>query len=265
VKAAIQPELAVEAFVASNLSFLGLDVGLAHAENGFRSIEEWIPIGLSVAATLVLWPGLFSSALRSRLRVLSLLVGAASIAVGVAGLIYHLRSAFFAEQTLQNLVYAAPFLAPLSFVGVGLLLILNRIESPRSPSYFTWISILALGGFVGNFGLSVLDHAENGFFAPAEWVPVAAAAFAVSFLLVSLLWPDDRMVTALSLIVLVFQALVGVGGFLLHASANLHRPGSNFGERLLYGAPAFAPLLFADLALLALIGLWPRLARTEPS
>ena len=47
--------------------------------------------------------------------------------VGVAGLVLHLDSHFFAEQTIKNLVYTAPFAAPLVYAGVGLLLILNRM------------------------------------------------------------------------------------------------------------------------------------------
>jgi hypothetical protein len=39
-------------------------------------------------------------------------------------------------------------------------------------------------------------------------------------------------------------------------AAVLARPGENLFSRLLYGAPVFAPLLFANLSLLAGIGVW---------
>ena len=44
----------VEMFVAANLAFLTVDIGLAHAINSFEHRAEWIPIVFSLAATLVL-------------------------------------------------------------------------------------------------------------------------------------------------------------------------------------------------------------------
>jgi hypothetical protein len=46
----------------------------------------------------------------------------------------------------------------------GMLLILNRMESTASDEWARWILVLSLGGFFGNFVLSLTDHAENGFF-----------------------------------------------------------------------------------------------------
>jgi hypothetical protein len=54
----------------------------------------------------------------------------------------------------------------------------------------------------------------------------------------------------------MLYAAVGVLGFVLHAVADLQRPGAGLFERLVFGAPAFAPLLFANLALLATLGIW---------
>ncbi len=259
----VSPAFAVEAFIWSNLALLGGDVALAHAENAYARREEWIPIGFSAAAAIVLLPGLVSAGLRERQRVLALGVGVAAILVGVAGMIYHLASAFFEKQTLANLVYAAPFVAPLAYVGVGLLLVMTRMEPLERWS--GWVVLLALGGFFGNFGLSLLDHAQNGFASRAEWVPVGSAAFAVSFLLVALLRPGDRALVRATLVVLAVQVPVGVAGFILHLAGDARRPGT-WTDRLLHGAPVFAPLLFADLALLAAIGLWLRSsARAAPA
>ncbi len=46
-------------------------------------------------------------------------------------MIWHLRGDFFQEQTLKNLVYTAPFAAPLAYTGLGLLLILDRMVDAR--------------------------------------------------------------------------------------------------------------------------------------
>jgi hypothetical protein len=56
--------------------------------------------------------------------------------------------------------------------------------------------------------------------------------------------------------------VVGVLGFALHVAADLRAPAASLWDRFLYGAPLFAPLLFANLALLAALGLWA-LARTQ--
>ena len=167
----------------------------------------------------------------------------------------HLESSFFDEQTLKNLVYTAPFAAPLAYAGVGLLLILDRMVDPRSTEWARWVVLMALGGFVGNFVLTLADHAQNGFFQPAEWIGVIAAAIAVGALTAVLIVPDNRPLLGLCAWVMAAQGVVGGLGAAYHVAANLTRPGAIW-EKFLYGAPAFAPLLFANLAILALIGLW---------
>ena len=257
--ARLTPEYAVEAFIWSNLAFLGVDIALAHAENSYARPEELIPLGFSALAALLLLPGLVSARQRQATRRLALLIGGCAILLGVSGMIYHLASSFFERQTLTNLVYAAPFIAPLAYVGVGLLLLLSRMQRAEDPEWASWVLFLALGGFAGNLGLSLLDHAQNGFARPAEWVSVGAAAFGTSFLLMATLRPGERGLQRVTLGVLALQALVGVAGFALHLSADLGRPGDTLAERLIHGAPLFAPLLFSDLALLGAIGIWARL------
>lgn len=251
---ATSPGVRVEAFLVANFGFLAVDIGLAHAQNAFARREEWVPIGFSVLATALLLPGLVSERLRARGRALSLAVGGLAVLVGVAGMILHLESTFFERQTLRALVYTAPFVAPLSYVGLGLLLLLNRLEPWGSPEWRRWVVFLALGGFVGNLGLTLLDHAQNGFFHGAEWLAVGAAAFGTSFLFTCVLRPDDRVLARACLIVLAVAAAVGVLGAVLHVAANVEAPGS-WTDRFLYGAPPFAPLLLADLAVLGALGL----------
>ena len=246
---------AVELFIWANLAFLGADIGLAHAENHYARAEEYLPLGFSALAVLLLVPALVSAKLRQKTRGLAIFVGSLAILLGVGGMIYHLESAFFERQTLANLVYAAPFVAPLAYVGVGLLLLLTRLE-PIS-NWGGWILFLTLGGFAGNLGLSLLDHAQNGFASRSEWIPVVAAAFASSFLFMTLIRPSERRTARATAIIVAAQILVGGLGFMLHLLGDARRPGP-FIDRALHGAPLFAPLLFANLALLGLIGLWAR-------
>jgi hypothetical protein len=262
----------VELFALSNVAFLAVDVYLAHSINAFAQRAEWAPIAFSLAAPVVFafsmllggpTPSLMgdeSPGLRVQLnrigRWLGLVVGWGSLAVGIAGLLLHLESQFFKEQTLKNLVYTAPFVAPLSYAGLGLLIVLNRMVDARSIEWARWVVLLALGGFAGNFVLCLADHAQNGFFHPAEWTGVIASAMAIGSLLAVLLIYDNRPLLRLCGGVMVAQAAVGVLGFFFHAAANLAQPVGSLWEKFLYGAPLFAPLLFPDLALLAVIALW---------
>jgi hypothetical protein len=57
------------------------------------------------------------------------------------------------------------------------------------------------------------------------------------------------------------EVVVGLVGFVLHAVSDLRRPAAGAAsagllDRFVFGAPAFAPLLFADLAALAAIAVW---------
>ncbi len=189
-------------------------------------------------------------------RDLGYLIGWLAVLIGLTGVILHLDSQFFHARTLRSLTYAAPFAAPLAYTGLGLLLIVNRMVKPDDMEWAQWVLFLALGGFAGNFVFSLTDHATNGFFNPAEWVPVVSSAFAVGFLLVPFLMAVTRRFLTLCAVVLGVQALVGVIGFTLHLRAVFRQPGPTFFERLLAGAPPLAPLLFPNLVILGAIGLW---------
>jgi hypothetical protein len=251
----LSPARFIEWFVVGNLGFLGVDIFIAHQENGFREHAEWAPVAFSAVAPLLLVPGALHRGPKRVIRALDMAVGATAVVIGVLGMVFHLESRFFDELTLRSLVYSAPFIAPLAYVGVGLLLLLMRLEAPDSLVQGQWALFLAFGGFAGNLALSLLDHAENGFFRFVEWVPVAAAAFACSFLGVTLLNPG-RLMVRFSLGVCALQAVVGFLGFILHAWANMQRPSQSMLARYVFGAPPFAPLLFTNLAILAALALW---------
>lgn len=247
----------IELFALVNLAGLAPDIFLAHSVNLFNHTAEWLPLAFSLGAPLVLLPGVWALA-RGRpgtWRKCGYLVGWAAILVGVSGLVLHLDSRFFRQWTLASLVYAAPFAAPLAYTGIGLLLVMNRMVDHRSRDWSLWVMFLALGGFVGNFIFSVTDHAQNGFFHVTEWIPVASSALAVGFLVMPMLMKVDRAFLRWCGWVMLLQASVGVLGFVLHGLADLHGTGPTLFDRVVYGAPIFAPLLFADLVILALIGI----------
>lgn len=253
------PSLWVEVFVLINLAFLALDIYLAHSTNEFRRRSEYIPLYYSLVAPVVLLVALLA---RERFgygavwRDLGYFIGWLAIFIGLTGVILHLDSRFFYDNTLKSLTYAAPFAAPLAYTGLGLLLIANRMLRVDSAEWAYWILLLALGGFFGNFVFSLTDHATNGFFRSVEWLPVVSSAFAVSFLLVPLLMRVERRYLVLCAAILLLQGVVGVLGFVLHLVADLDGPSGNIFENVVHGAPPFAPLLFPNLVLLSLIPLW---------
>ena len=248
----------VELFALFNFAGLAPDIFLAHSINSFRAPAEYIPLVFSLAAPLLLIPAIWSLA-QSRLqpwRVLGHFIGWLSVIIGITGLVLHLQSQFFQQWTLASLVYAAPFAAPLAYTGIGLLLIMNRMVDCETMEWPLWVIFLALGGFVGNFIFSLTDHAQNGFFRQIEWIPVISSALAVGFLIVPLMMQVSRAYLWMCVSVMVLQVIVGIAGFVLHVNADLHALGPTFFDRIVHGAPVFAPLLFPNLALLAFIGMW---------
>ncbi len=249
----------LEAFVLVNLAFLAPDIYVAHSTNLFQHAAEYIPFFFSLAAPLILLAALLAWKSQATARLWCWLgngVGWTSVIVGIVGLFFHLESRFFREETLESLVYAAPFAAPLAYTGIGLLLTMNRMVDARTAEWAYWVLFLALGGFVGNFVFSVTDHAQNGFFYLSEWIPVASSAFAVGFLLAPFLVQVNRAYLGICTGVLLVQAAVGLLGFYYHTTANLHGPSPRAFDNFVYGAPAMAPLLFPNLVLLTLLGLW---------
>ena len=251
------PALWVEAFALANFAFLILDIYVAHSVNAFRRSAEYIPLYFSIAATFLLSVAIWARERWGTMwKLLGIAVGWGSVAVGLAGVVFHLDSRFFHERTLKSLTYAAPFAAPLAYTGLGLLLIMNRMVDARSKEWSRWVLLLALGGFAGNFVLSLTDHAVNGFFRAAEWIPVASAAYAVGFLITPFLTKVTRAYLKLCGYALVAQVAVGVTGFAIHAAANVYGPSAKLLQNFIDGAPPFAPLLFANLAALAGMALW---------
>jgi len=251
------PQLWVEAFAILNIGFLTFDIYLAHSVNQFRNPDEYIPLFFSASAPVVLLVALWFRKRKPLIwKLLGHVVGWSAIAIGMTGVVLHLESHFFYERTLRSLTYSAPFAAPLAYTGLGFLLLMNRMVDADSLEWAQWVVLLTLGGFVGNFIFSLADHAANGFYFPLEWTPVLASALGVGFLTVPLVMRISRPFIDLCAAVLVMEAAVGLWGFVLHTEANLKGPSIHGSDNFVYGAPPMAPLLFPNLMLLGIIGLW---------
>jgi hypothetical protein len=252
-----EPELWVEVFAILNVGFLTFDIYLAHSVNQFRNHAEYVPLFFSATAPVVL---IIALTQRKRWRIvwdiLGQVIGWSAILVGLTGVILHLESSFFYERTIRSLTYSAPFAAPLAYTGLGFLLVMNRMVDSKSLEWGQWILLFTVGGFIGNFVFSLADHAGNGFFFAVEWVPVAASAVAIGFLCVPLLMRVSRLFIDVSAVILVLEAAVGLWGFVLHSTANLQGPSVHAFDNFVYGAPPMAPLLFPNLMVLGITGLW---------
>lgn len=252
------PAVLVEIFVVLNLAFLSVDIVIAHAANQFARWTEWIPFYFSAAsaAALIISFAHWRLAGTDRLhRRTGFAVGWLAVAVGILGMLLHLKSQFFVDLTIKSLVYTAPFIAPLSYTGLGFLLLLNRMVDVNSAEWHRWVIFLALGGFWGSFILSLCDHAQNGFFSAAEWIPVISTAFMSGFLLLPVIMRTSNPYLRWCRYLLAGQMAVGGLGFVLHLQGISRAATGGIWDSLIYGAPLFAPLLLPNLALLALIGM----------
>ena len=244
--------LTLEIFVTANIAFLALDVFIAHSVNNFAHWGEWVPFLSAIVASLSLLFALFTGEGRIN-RWVGLAVGWCSVGIGIWGMIFHLDSQFFADFTFKSLVYTAPFVAPLAFCGF---LLMNRMVHRESLEWRQWVVCMALGGFFGNFLLALCDHAQNGFFDPLEWIPIFTSAIAVGCLITALLQPIYPTFLKVCVVILIINGLVGLLGFYLHLAVDLQSPELSIRDKFIYGAAVFAPLLFTDLALLGMLGLW---------
>lgn len=263
----LRPELWLEAFVIVNIAFLSLDIYLAHSVNAFRHRAEYIPLYFSLVAPLLLVIGLVCRerfGFESVWRDLGYLVGWLALFIGLVGTVLHLQSGVFQSHTIKSLVYAAPFAAPLSYTGLGLLLIMNRMTDSKSVEWALWVILMAMGGFFGNFVFCLTDHAQNGMYHVTEWIAVGTSALAVGTLLSIYCTPVTVKYLYLCAAVMLLQVCVGLLGFFLHARADLNGPADDMFSNFIYGAPSLAPLLFPNLTLLAGIGLYA-FAKTLPS
>ena len=96
-------------------------------------------------------------------------------------------------------------------------------------------------------------HRSKLSFASVFIAVVLGTAFGASFLVVAILRPHPAF---LRFCVWVFglEAAVGALGFVLHLSSDGSSPTASVADRLVFGAPVFAPLLFTNMALLACVG-----------
>ena len=235
-----------------------LDIVLAHAVNAFGHPAEWIPLVFCVAGALALAVALVLGRRDPAWRAGRGLAGGVgrgswwgwpgSCGTWRAGSSRSARCGPWSTRPPSPPRWPSP--------GLGLPPPHEPHGPPGSVEWGRWVAFLALGGYAGNLVLSLADHAQNGFFDPLEWVPVATAALATGTFLVLVSAPARRAFGRFAWGVLALQAAVGLLGFALHLRPAFHPSLAGVTERILYGPPVFAPLLFVNLALPGALALW---------
>jgi hypothetical protein len=262
--------------MAINEIFLGVDTYLAHSISGTVRPYEWIPILFGpVAGVLLLLAGWIAFKRRPLATVIATFVFLASTVVGLLGTYFHLIRAILPyapagqQASVNMIVWAPPFLGPLTFALVGLLGISAAwVEDPPDSGVLTLLGgrrlhlpysktrayFLIVGlGILATVISSVLDHARTGFVNPWLWVPTATGVFGV-IVAITLGLLDTPTRADLMIYTATMLLLIGVGmvGAILHINDNLSLKMVVI-ERFIRGAPVLAPLLFANMGSLGLI------------
>ncbi len=256
--------------VAINMGFTTFDVWLAHGMSRMQTLYMIIPLMcLPLGAIPPAWLALTNT--RHPLVVWSHLLGMVTCAmIGLMGFAFHLRTAVLpgGDFVWAWAIFSAPALAPVAFAGIAVLGIIAALKEMRRTHFllpgFTVFTLgltkrrlyfIAIAIGLGAATLTAaIEHSQGGYENWTEWVPVlfggacAGAAFGYA------LRRDPKWREMIG--VLLFGAvatLLGVVGFAFHASYDLGDSGSINIERLIHGAPLFAPMLFADLGALMII------------
>lgn len=257
-------------FVGFNMGFTVFDVWMAHGMSQMQTPYMAIPtLCLPLGFLPPLWLALTNT--RNPLAVLAHLLGMLGCAaVGLMGFAFHMRTAVLpgGEFVWAFVIFSAPSLAPLAFAGIAGLGILAAIRETSPGRYLIpgvmeipvglgkrRLYFLSIGLGLAAATLSVaIEHAQGGYVNWTEWIPVVVGGVCTGAALghAASPHPDGREV---SVVFLIGAGAAGLGllGFTFHASYDLADVGSINLERLVHGAPLFAPMLFADLGILMIL------------
>ncbi|HDS30489.1 MAG TPA: hypothetical protein ENN67_05530 [Firmicutes bacterium] len=277
VRIPVSRDQAMLIMAAINLIFLGIDIYLAHSISRTIVPNEWIPIIFGpIAGALVLFMILISLRWKNFSSIVLTIIFMLSIAVGLLGFYFHIMRGLApsgppGEQvSIPLLVWAPPFVAPLTFSLVGLWGIASawkehppesgtlqligkarfRFPISKSRAFFFMVGLGILACVVS----AVLDHARAGFQIRWLWFPVITGLFGmVSALSLGFISKPKHSDLVIFVIAMCLLILTGVLGSYFHFDSILTPQGLFVMERFIRGAPFLAPLLFADMGGLGLV------------
>ncbi|WP_407309480.1 hypothetical protein [Desulfosporosinus sp. SB140] len=247
-----------------NYAIVFVDVVIAHSENSFFPVYEWIPVIYSPLAALAAL--LLLIAPRSGLIKLTYLVMMlAGVIIGILGFGFHLQASSAGNTvSYAGLISSNPVLAPLAFVALGLIgIVAGMDDRPTFRKYgFTnktrYLILITAFWFFATGLVAFFDHAQTGFTNVYTWVPVYTGIFAGMVLLLQAFSRHEKGLSSLYIVTIALSIAVGLLGFAFHLTTDLAGRGVIVWARVFYEAPGLAPLLFSD------IGVWAALVFLDP-
>lgn len=251
-------------FLCLNYMIVFIDVLIAHSQNRFFPIYEWIPIFFSPFGSLSALL-LFIKPKPGITRIFNLLINFAGVVIGILGFGFHIQGASAGDVvSFAGLISGNPVFAPLAFTGLGSIgLLITLDDRPDSRKYnltqkTRWLLLSTSFWFLATALVAYFDHARTGFSDLYTWVPFYMGLFAALILLFQAYSYPEHGLSILLSITLILSFIVGLLGFAFHLTVDMAGRGSFLWSRVFYQAPGLAPLLFCDL------GIWGFLVFLDP-
>lgn len=252
------------AYLFLNYAIVFVDVLIAHAENGFIPVYEWIPVIYSPLAALAALLLLIVPRPGWRQWIYFVMMFA-GVVIGIMGFGFHLQGASAGNTvSLAGLINTNPVFAPLAFFALGSIGLITGLDDKPDNRKFGFTNktrrlILATSfWFFATALVAFFDHAQTGFANVYTWVPVYTGIFTGMVLLLQAYSRHEKGLSILYLVTIALSIVVGLMGFAMHLTADLAGRGAIIWARLFYSAPFLTPLLFTDL------GIWAGLVLLDP-
>jgi len=244
-------------FMALNFLLTGVDVFIAHSENGFFRWEV-IPLIFSpLAVVAVLAQLVFQHNIVVKRTFQTVMwVG---VVVGVVGTLFHLTgNATSSQQSLNSLlVTGSPIAAPIAFAGISCyaLASVHYLGTIRRSKLLVLVGL----GFLGAVIAAFLDHARLGFVPSYTLIPLVSGTLATLACFYRAHSPANLNPDATYILssILILNLVVGIMGFGFHLFGDLAGAQTVVWARIMYRNPLLGPLLFCNLALLGGLSLLP--------
>jgi hypothetical protein len=251
-------------YLLANFLIVFLDVAIAHAQNRFLPVYEWIPVIYSPLAALAVLL-LLISPLPGWNKWCYMLLMATGMLIGTLGFGFHLQGAAAGNTvSYEGLINGNPVFAPLAFIALGAIGVITGLDDRPSIRKYDmtqktrWLLIVTGFWFLATATVAFFDHARTGFTNMYTWIPVYEGIFAGSIIILQAYSKPTRGLSILLGLTVALSVIVGLLGFAFHLSTDLAGRGAIVWARVFYQAPGLAPLLFADL------GIWGALVFLDP-
>ncbi|HEY8911015.1 MAG TPA: hypothetical protein VIM51_12160 [Desulfosporosinus sp.] len=245
-------------FMGVNFLLTGVDVLIAHSQNGFFRWEA-IPLIFTPLAVLAILAQLIFQRKTVVKRIFQIVMWA-GVAVGVVGTLFHLAGNATSSHESFNrlLVTGSPVAAPIAFAGIACYALASAHY--HGTSRRSKLLVLVGLGFLGAVIAAFLDHARLGFVPRYTLIPLVSGTLATLTCFYMAYGQASRTETYICYSILALNLLVGLLGFGFHFLGDLAGTQTIVWARIMYRNPLLGPLLFSNLAFLGGLSLLPESA-----